>query len=409
MRKQLLILMVALLSTYSYSQSYTQLYQDRANLLLQSNINTLLTEFANLGVKTTGSTQNNNAFTWLQHKYVSYGYTTSTTATDLKIESQSFTYSGKTSKNIIVTKKGTKYPDTYVIICGHYDTIVGPGVNDNGSGVAIILEMARLLKNVPTEYSIKFINFSGEEQGLLGSQAYVTNIVNGTTPKMNIRLVFNLDEVGGVAGANNNKIYCEKDGTPTQPTSMASTYATYPSTNNAASNTFNTILMNCFTLYNNGAVSPVTSYIERSDYMPFDKNNDVSIGLYEYNQSSHPHKSTDTYANMDPIYVYNVGKVATAAVQHFAVATTSTSTLGTENIKPSEVRLSLFPNPVKDYLFVGIDEKEFETSVYDLSGKLIFTSKNAQMLDVSKLKNGTYLLSAKIDGKNVSKKFIVAK
>ena len=407
MRKQLLILMVALLSTYSYSQSYTQLYQDRANLLLQSNINTLLTEFANEGVKTTGSTQNNNAFTWLQHKYVSYGYTTSTTATDLKIESQSFTYSGKTSKNIIVTKKGTKYPDTYVIICGHYDTIVGPGVNDNGSGVAIILEMARLLKNVPTEYSIKFINFSGEEQGLLGSQAYVTNIVNGTTPKMNIRLVFNLDEVGGVAGANNNKIYCEKDGTPTQPTSMASTYATYPSTNNAASNTFNTILMNCFTLYNNGAVSPVTSYIERSDYMPFDKNNDVSIGLYEYNQSSHPHKSTDTYANMDPIYVYNVGKVATAAVQHFAVATTST--LGTENIKPSEVRLSLFPNPVKDYLFVGIDEKEFETSVYDLSGKLIFTSKNAQMLDVSKLKNGTYLLSAKIDGKNVSKKFIVAK
>lgn len=407
MRKQLLILMVALLSTNYYSQSYTQLYQDRANLLLQSNINTLLTEFANLGVKTTGSSANNNAFTWLQDKYVSYGYATSTTATDLKIESQSFTYNGKTSKNIIVTKKGTKYPDTYVIICGHYDTIVGPGVNDNGSGVAIILEMARLLKNVPTEYSIKFINFSGEEQGLLGSQAYVTNIVNGTTPKMNIRLVFNLDEVGGVAGANNNKIYCEKDGTPTQPTSMASTYATYPSTNNAASNTFNTILMNCFTLYNNGAVSPVTSYIERSDYMPFDKNNDVSIGLYEYNQSSHPHKSTDTYANMDPIYVYNVGKVATAAVQHFAVATTST--LGTENIKPSEVRLSLFPNPVQDYLYLGINEKEFDISIFDGTGKLVHRSKNNQMINVSSFSNGMYILHAQIKGEKVSEKFIVKK
>ena len=141
--------------------------------------------------------------------------------------------------------------------------------------------------------------------------------------------------------------------------------------------------------------------------MPFDKNNEICVGLFETLESTQPHSAGDTYANLDPVFVYKVAKGALAALQHFAVATTST--LGTENIKPSEVRLSLFPNPVKDYLFVGIDEKEFETSVYDLSGKLIFTSKNAQMLDVSKLKNGTYLLSAKIDGKNVSKKFIVAK
>lgn len=407
MKKQLLYFLL-FVSGFYQAQTFTQTYQDRANLILQSNINTILTEFANLGVKTTGSTANNNAFTWLQNKYVSYGYTTSVSATDLKIESQSFTYSGKTSNNIIVTKKGTLYPNTYIIVCGHYDTIVGPGVNDNGSGVAIILEMARILINTPTDYSIKFINFSGEEQGLYGSQAYVANVVNATTPKMDIKLVYNLDEVGGVAGQVNNRINCEKDGTPTYPTSMAATYKNYPSTNNAASNTYNNILMNCFSIYNNGEITPVSSYIERSDYMPFDLNNDISIGLYETLESNKPHTSGDTYANMDPVFVYKVGKGALAALQHFAVASTS-GTLQTNNLENKTPKLSLFPNPVRDYLFVGIDEKVFDIDIFDMSGRKVLETSNSQMIDVSKLKNGTYVLNAKINGQKISKNFIVKK
>lgn len=403
--KKLLISLLLLAFTFGISQTFTQIYQDRANLILQSNINTYLTEFSSYGTKTTGTTANTNALNWLKNKYTSFGYTTSTTATDLKIEEQSWTAAGYTSKNLIVTKKGTLYPNTYVIVCGHYDTIGGRGVNDNGSGIAIILEMARTLINTPTEYSIKFINFSGEEQGLYGSKAYVTNIVNGTTPKMDIRLVFNLDEVGGVAGQTNNRINCEKDGTPNLPQNK---YPNYPSTNNAASNTFNDILMNCYNLYNNAEITPVSSYIERSDYMPFDLNNDICIGLYETLESSKPHTTGDTYANMDPVFVYKVGKGALAALQHFAIAPTS-GTLGTIDTKNKEAKLSLFPNPVKDYLFLGIDEKVFEISVYDMSGKLILESRNTQMLDVSKLKNGTYILNAKIKQQTITKKFIVRK
>lgn len=164
MKKTLLCLFM-LMSYCAYSQTFTQTYQDRANLILQSNINTYLTEFASYGVKTTGSTKNDNAFTWLQNKYASFGYTTSATASDLKIETQSWTSSGYTSKNLIVTKKGTTHPNTYVIVCGHYDTVGGPGVNDNGSGVAMILEMARLLKDVPTEYSINSSIFQERNKG----------------------------------------------------------------------------------------------------------------------------------------------------------------------------------------------------------------------------------------------------
>ena len=136
---------------FANSQTFNQDYANVSNLVSQTNINNNLLEFEALGVKTTGSTANNNAYTWLKNKYLSFGYSES------QITRDNFTYGGQSSSNIIVTKQGSKYPNIFVIICGHYDTINGPGTNDNGSGVSVILEVARLLKNINTEYSIKFI------------------------------------------------------------------------------------------------------------------------------------------------------------------------------------------------------------------------------------------------------------
>lgn len=78
--------------------------------------------------------------------------------------------------NIIATKTGTLYPDKYFIICAHYDSYnysgVAPGADDNATGTAAVLEAARLLRNIPTDYSIKFITFDVEEIGLYGSKYY---------------------------------------------------------------------------------------------------------------------------------------------------------------------------------------------------------------------------------------------
>ncbi|HAV01872.1 MAG TPA: leucyl aminopeptidase, partial [Chryseobacterium sp.] len=238
--KKLSLLALALCSCSLSAQNFIEAYQQRANQVSQTNINSYLTKFAALGVKTTGSAANNNAYDWLRSQYLSFGYEES------QLSENAFSYGGKSTKNLILTKTGTKYPDTYVIVCGHYDTIVGPGVNDNGSGVSLILEVARILKDVSTEYSIKFINFSGEEQGLLGSQHYVNTVVNGTTPKMDIKLVFNIDQVGGVAGAANNSITCEKD-------------LSAPAFNNAASAQMTQDLMKLVGLY-----SPLQTKTDRA-------------------------------------------------------------------------------------------------------------------------------------------------
>jgi len=165
------LLLLSLASYNLQAQNFIQAYQTRANQVTQTNINTLLQEFASYGIKTTGSAANTNALNWLKAKYQSFGYNAS------QITEDSFTFGSTTSKNLIITKTGTVYPNTYVIICGHYDTVNGPGVSDNGSGTSILLEAARILKDVPTEYSVKFIHFSGEEQGLVGSNHYVNNVV----------------------------------------------------------------------------------------------------------------------------------------------------------------------------------------------------------------------------------------
>ena len=379
-------LFASLLFSLGFSaQTFIQAYKDRADLVTQTNINTYLQEFASYGVKRTGTTANTNALNWLKAKYTSFGYTAS------QIVEDPFNEGGYNSKNLVVTKTGTLYPNKYVIICGHFDTVAGPGVNDNGSGVSIILEIARILKDVPTEYSIKFINFSGEEQGLYGSQHYVDNVANATNPKMDIKVVFNIDQVGGVAGANNNTIRCDVD-----------YYA--PNSNNAASQQMANQLAQCTTLY-----SPLqTSFYGAfsSDYEPFHQDGYVVTGFYEYNESIHPHNATDTYANMDPVYVYNIGKAAVGAAQHFAVA--SETFLATTETKFDDV-FQISPNPADNVMTIKLNsaKKDFEFEIRDLSGKLIQKTKNSTSINVSELKSGIYLGTMIIENEKTNKKIII--
>lgn len=373
-----------------FSQIFVPAYQARVNQITQANINTYLTEFAGFGAKTTGSAANSNAFNWLKNKYLSFGYDNS------QITENAFTYNGNTTKNLILTKTGTVYPNTFVIVCGHYDTLAGPGVNDNGSGTSIILEMARILKNVPTEYSIKFINFSGEEQGLLGSKNYVNTVVNSTNPKMNIKVVFNIDEVGGIAGQTNNIITCERDTNNS------------PSTNNTASNAVTQELMTCVSLYS--PLQPNLSYAYSSDYMPFQSNGEIITGFYEYNVSNYPHSANDTYANMDPVYVYNVAKAALGATQHFATATLQN--LGFQDCPPEKMvaSLKIYPNPTTDFLNIEMLNDNFLDYTFtlsDLNGKILVKEDNVKRADLSKFPAGIYFATITVGDQKITKKLII--
>lgn len=377
--------------TFSKAQTFIQAYQDRADLVSQTNINTYLQEFENLGVKRTGTTANTNTFNWLKNKYTSLGYTTA------DFFEHSWTANGYSSKNLVVTKTGTLYPNKFVIVCGHFDSINGPGTNDNGSGTSIILEIARILKNVPTDYSIKFIHFSGEEQGLLGSSRYVSQIVNGTNPKMDIKVVVNLDQVGGLATKANTRLYHDRD-------------QSNPTSNNAAAAIAVQELANCTSLYSN--LTPDFTRAENTDYMPFQQNGEIITGYWEYEggyNSPYVHTANDLLVNMDPVYVFNIGKAAVGAIQHFSGA--AKAILSTDNLSVSKIleSVQIYPNPASKILNLKIENtKDYAFEITDMSGSQILISKeNATQIDISHLQPGLYLASISIGDKKTTKKIIV--
>ncbi len=101
--------------------------------------------------------------------------------------------------NLSLTLPGTEYPDEYVILSAHLDSIssknpaeLAPGASDNGSGSAALLEAARLLRAYQFKRTIVIVWFTGEEQGLLGSQAFVKTF----DYPQNIIGVVNLDMFG---------------------------------------------------------------------------------------------------------------------------------------------------------------------------------------------------------------------
>jgi hypothetical protein len=389
MKNLLAYVSFCLLTYSSFAQQYVPFYGSVVEQVSSSNILNNLTEFENLGVKRRGTPALQNTLDWLKAEYLSYGYTAA------QMQEYSFTNGTATCKNLVVTKLGTLYPNTFVIICGHYDTITGKGTNDNGSGVVTIFEVARLLQNIPTEYSIKFINFSGEEDGLIGSQHFVSTVVNATNPKMNIKLVFNIDEVGGRANMVNNTVTCERDtGSPTA--------------NNAASNTVTNELINCVQLYS--PLNTYLSYAYASDYMPFEDNNEVITGFFETNETPHRHTATDLLVNMDPGYVYNIAKAATGAMLHFAVAAT---TLSKE--APIANQINFYPIPAKGTINISmgsLNESSYIFSLIDLNGKKVLeqTIENPQLIEtvsLDGLSKGMYLAVFETSRERLTKKIII--
>lgn len=77
-----------------------------------------------------------------------------------------------TGRNVVAFMEGVTRPG--VLLGGHYDSVLGsPGANDNASGTAVVLEIARSLQGTPLARQAWFVSFDGEEDGLRGSQAFV--------------------------------------------------------------------------------------------------------------------------------------------------------------------------------------------------------------------------------------------
>jgi hypothetical protein len=134
---------------------------------------------------------------------------------DVSRHQYEFRYRGQPilADNVMMVINGTDQAAGIILVGAHYDTISNasftdyrsyqPGANDNGSGVAAVMELARILAQKPHRATIVFVLFSGEELGRYGSQAYMNEyILRNNIP---LKAVINLDIIGSPTGANGER------------------------------------------------------------------------------------------------------------------------------------------------------------------------------------------------------------
>jgi Zn-dependent M28 family amino/carboxypeptidase len=101
----------------------------------------------------------------------------------------------RTDYNVLAEKRGVSNPDNVVMSGAHLDSVTaGPGINDNGSGSAALLETALQMAKVKPVNTVRYAWWGAEESGLLGSTAYVTGLSQAERDR--IALYLNYDMVG---------------------------------------------------------------------------------------------------------------------------------------------------------------------------------------------------------------------
>ena len=191
----------------------------------------------------------------------------------------------------------------FVLVCAHYDSlsetpsISAPGSDDNASGLAVLLEVAELLRTPPLRRGLLFAAFGGEEQGLFGS---TTCAEVAAAEQWDIDVVINLDMVAFQDPGRPNLVRVEYDQGNHHPG------------NDAAAKAFGLLMAQVAADYTNLAIEHTD--IWNSDYMPFEAKGYACIGAYEGGENPHYHKTTDTAATVNLDHLAEVAKMVLATV-----------------------------------------------------------------------------------------------
>jgi len=159
-------------------------------------------EIVAFGPRVTGTPECHAAGDYLYNEFQSMG---------LDVRFHDWSYGGYTDRNVEGTLQGVNITsDEIYIICAHFDTVPGsPGADDDGSGVANFLSAAYLMSQYGFNHTIRFVGFSGEEEGLYGSYVYAQEAYGNVD---NIVAVLNVDMISyAVQNGNRVRVFDNED------------------------------------------------------------------------------------------------------------------------------------------------------------------------------------------------------
>lgn len=228
-----------------------------------------------------------------------------------------------TQVNLLAERRGSSLPGEVVEVCAHYDTLFdSPGADDNTSGVAGALEIARALATVELGRTVRFCFFAAEEHGLLGSRHHVERILDGgegeITGLLNLEMIGYADDAPGTQRTPGGLGWLI--GTPDRGNFIAVVgTARSSSLGEVVTGAVETHVpeLPVFALASRGSWFPDS---HRSDHAPYWAAKLPAVMLTDTAEFRNPHyhQATDTIDTLDFGFLSSVARATTASVLHLA-------------------------------------------------------------------------------------------
>ncbi|MGD2085351.1 MAG: PKD domain-containing protein [Candidatus Aminicenantes bacterium] len=230
---------------------------------------------------------------------------------DLTVSYHNWSDSGYTGRNVVGEMTGTTLPTEIVLITAHLDDMpsggLAPGADDNASGSVGVMVSAEMLSQQVFNRTVRFIVFTGEEQWLLGSQAYSDMVYQAGD---NITAVFNMDMISyDAVGGPDLRLHTRITSNPGYPDDLT------------IANTFVDVV-NTYSLSSN--LTPILDPdgITQSDHSAFWNNGYPAIlAIEEHDSDMTPyyHTTSDTVSTLNMTFFTNYVKAAVGTAAHLAI------------------------------------------------------------------------------------------
>jgi hypothetical protein len=235
--------------------------------------------------------------------------------------------------NVVAVLPGSSNKEERIVVSGHYDSLVieravgapppqpgdplpkrdpdlpAPGVTDDGSGTACVLELARVMSQYQFEKTLVFIAFAGEEEGLLGSTLYAEK---AHKDNQKIEAVLNNDIIGsvlsGAGGMDNLRLNVFSEEPADSSSRELARYVRDMGDRYLPAMRVEMIFR-------------ADRFGRGGDHTPFNQEGFAAVRFSSPMEDySHQHSVTDTFANTSPPYVAQVARVNAAAAAALAWA-----------------------------------------------------------------------------------------
>jgi hypothetical protein len=325
---------------YGQLKSINPTVKEIVDEVSEERIATTLKKLESFGTRDIFSDQENEtqgigaARRWISAQFKSYSPKLQVSFDSYRVKKKGRIFRDLELHNVVAVLPGKTNPERQFIISAHYDSVAlkrrpegeaaageelvyseatlektAPGVTDDGSGTAAVLELARVMSQYEFEKTIVFVTFAGEEEGLIGSSLYARKAHEA---KQTIDGVLNNDIIGsdvtGNGRSNNRLVWLFSEEPSDSPSRQLARYMRDIGERYVPSMRVDDVFRH-------------DRFSRGGDHTPFNQEGYAALRVTTPNENfANQHTPTDTFANTSAPYTTRVAKVNAAALASLALA-----------------------------------------------------------------------------------------